>query len=163
MRMHIVQACALALVGNLCNQVISGSKIEVNLLLEQVCISLFLAPATVAWLDFLRRKNFHWSVSTLLDQFCFSAVMNIVIFFFRAAVFKGGLVIGLPGIRVVRSAFPSIWDRDPIWGTRIKGLQLKLPTTLLRELIVPAHLKGIYELVVAFVWSMMLAAVLAKS
>ena len=48
-----------------------------------------------------------------------------------------------------------------MWATRVRGLQTKLPTTLLREKLVPAHLKGAYELLVRFAWSIFIAAKLA--
>jgi hypothetical protein len=41
-------------------------------------------------------------------------------------------------------------------------MQLKLPTTLLRERLVPAHLKGIYELGVRLIWAVIVAAQLSS-
>lgn len=61
-----------------------------------------------------------------------------------------------------RAAFPSLMSWAPIWSTRVKGLYLKLPSTLVREKLVPPHLKGVWEIGVSFVWSMILAFVLAN-
>ena len=64
---------------------------------------------------------------------------------------------------VKREGFPDLFAWNPIWSTRIKGLSIKLPATLLREKVIPERFKGAWELLVTFVWTMIVAAILARA
>ena len=99
--------------------------------------------------------------ATLVDQLVYSVAMNVLFFYSIAAVFRGGVRL-TPRPSIDASAFPSLLAFEPIWAIRLKGLQLKVPTTLLRERLVPPHLKGPWELLVRFVWNVVLAAGLAR-
>lgn len=160
-RMQMLQAFVLALLGNLCNQcVLSSRPFDARLLAEQLSVNLLLAPATIWWLRWLSRWRLHWVTSALVDQLTYNVVANVCLFYFIAAVFRGGVRV-LPSPRIDVAAFPSVLSYEPMWATRVRGFQTKLPTTLLREKAVPAHLKGAWELLVRFVWSIFIAAKLA--
>ena len=163
-RMQIMQAALLAVAANIFNQCFLLRKPFSTLLVtEQLTTNIIIAPITIWWLTVLRSLKLHWVAATLVDQLAFSVVLNIFIFYFIAAVFRGGISVGADLSFVVRAdAFPSLRSYEPIWSTRVQGLKLKLPTTLVRELMVPVHLKGVYELGVRFVWSVVIAAILAR-
>jgi len=176
--MQVVQAGVVGAVGNLIVQLLSGDGVRAAPVIEQVVLnSFFVAPIMTQWLRVLRRMQLHWLTATLVDQFGFVALLNICIFYFLAAGFRGGVVVTLPTTAALadpaaalhmtfslrRAAFPSLLSYSPIWSTRVKGLYLKLPSTLLREKMVPAHLKGVFELAVSLVWNMILAVVLATT
>ena len=149
--MQISQAGTLAIVGNVVNQLlVSKTRLDFALVYEQVCLNVLLAAPTVVWLRTLTRWQLHWVTGTLADQLGFNVAANVALFFFRAATFKGGvrlLWVDGSGLRLSLhwDAFPSLRVYEPIWSTRAKGLKLKLPTTLLREKLVPPHLKGVFE------------------
>jgi hypothetical protein len=163
--MQTVQAVALAAVGNMCNQGWSGREFQSRLLWEQCILNTIIAPITVLWLRVLRGWRLHWIKATLVDQFGFTLLMNFGTFYLRAATVKGGIYVAThPTVRLVvlPEVFPSIWAYEPIWSTRLKGLRLKLPATLVREKFVPHHLKGVWELLVRVVWNIIMASVLAN-
>ena len=161
--MQLAQAVGLAALGNLCNQcLIARQSINTALIAEQVAVNVLISPVTIYWFHAIQRYRMHWVMASLLDQLVFNVVLNAVVWYFVAAFFRGGLLYG-PGMRVGvnAAAFPSLLAYEPIWATRVRGLQLKLPTTLVREKVVPVHLKGVFELVVRLVWSVIVAAKLA--
>ena len=59
--------------------------------------------------------------------------------------------------------FPTVMAYDPIWSTLSKSYRLWLPAVAVREVFVPAHLKGPYVNCVSFVWSVVFALILASS
>jgi hypothetical protein len=63
-----------------------------------------------------------------------------------------------PSTALFCAASRRLLKYEPLWSTRVKGLKLsscpQLPTTLVRESgLVPAHMKGVWELGVRFVSS----------
>ena len=160
-RMQILQAVIVALLANICNQcLLSGNAFDFWLVAEQLSMNVLLAPATICWLRFLRQWRLHWVTAALVDQLTFNVLANVCMFYTIAAVFRGGVRL-LPTLSLDNTVFPSILAYEPIWATRVRGLQTKLPTTLVREKVVPAHLKGAWELLVRFAWSIFIAAKLA--
>ena len=162
-KMQLGQACMLALLGNVCNQCLLSSathRFDVALVLEQVSVNVLVSPATICWFSVLQRLKLHWVVASLADQCVFNVILNVCVFYFLAAFFRGGLSIE-QGFAINRHVFPSLMSYKPVWELRAKGFVLKLPTTLLRERLVPKHFKGIYELGVRLVWAVIVAAQLA--
>jgi hypothetical protein len=165
-RMQLLQAVTLSLLGNVCNQCVlapANRTFNAALVVEQVSINIIISPVTIHWFRALERWRLHWVVATLADQLIFNVVLNACVWYYVAAFFRGGLAWAPEGgLRLHASVFPSLLTYKPIWSTRVKGMQLKLPTTLLRERLVPAHLKGIYELGVRLIWAVIVAAQLSS-
>mmetsp|Transcript_7129 Transcript_7129/g.11965 ORF Transcript_7129/g.11965 Transcript_7129/m.11965 type:complete len:191 (-) Transcript_7129:80-652(-) len=160
--MQVVQAAVLALLGNVCNQyLLARQPFDAALLTEQLTVNMLIAPVTIFWLQLLRKWRLHWVTAALIDQLGFNVMLNVSNWYFIAAVFRGGVFIGRWSIDLRRERFPSMLAYEPIWATRVKGLQLKLPATLIREKLVPAYLKGAWELLIRFVWNVIMAANLA--
>ena len=161
--MQLTQAVILAITGNLVNQcIIAQRDLNIALVVEQVTVNILISPITIFWFQAIQRYKLQWVLSSLLDQLVFNVTLNAMVWYFVAAFFRGGLTYG-PGVRVTvhPDAFPSLLAYEPVWATRVRGLQLKLPTTLVREKVVPVHLKGVFELLVRLVWSVIVAAKLA--
>ena len=76
---------------------------------------------------------------------------------------RGGVRFDGWSVVVKHEVFPDLFAWNPIWSTRIKGLSIKLPATLLREKVIPERFKGAWELLVTFVWTMIVAAILARA
>ena len=162
--MQIAQSIALSIVANVCsNQLIAGRPFAIMRVVEQVFISVCLAPATILWLRVLRGYKLHWVKASLADQLGYNVFMNILIFNLLAAIFRGGVRFDGGSVVVKREVFPDLFAWNPIWSTRIKGLSIKLPATLLREKVIPERFKGAWELLVTFVWTMIVAAILARA
>ena len=162
LRMQTLQAAVLALVGNLCNQcLLTQRDFDPMLVLEQVSVNvLIMAPATIWWLRLLQSWRLHWVTASLIDQLTFNVAANIVVFHFIALFFRGGLRLH-PAIHINTAVLPNLRAYEPVWATRVRGFQTKLPSTLVREKLIPAHLKGAWELAVRFAWSIFIAAKLA--
>ena len=133
-RMQMLQGVTLALLGNVCSQCVfapASHRFDVSLAVEQVAINCLVSPPTIMWFRALSWLRLHWAVAAVADQLLFNGLLNIVVWYFVAAFFRGGIEWA-DGIRIVYASYPSVLAYTPIWDTRVKGMQLKLPTTLLR-------------------------------
>ena len=82
----------------------------------------------------------HWVSATALDQFLFSPIFNVLIFFFITAAFKGGLEVHASSgetmsltFSIVTSRFPPLLTYEPVHSTQVKAYYLWLPATVVRE------------------------------
>eukprot|EP00966_Prymnesium_polylepis_P053805 1243494-Prymnesium_polylepis.1 len=135
----------------------------------------FIAPIVSCWLSVLGRLRLHWALTTLLDQFVFSPIFNVCIFWFISAFFGEGLALSVPSsaefadpavplnvtLTLNRQAFPSLFAYTPLWSTLVKSYALWLPATFIREAFVPPKFAAIFINGVSFVWNIAFALILA--
>lgn len=199
--MNITQGGIITAAGNVVAQMVTESTVKAQPLIEQVLLTVcFIAPVVSKWIPFLGGLRLHWAKATAVDQFLFSPLFNVAIFFVMAAAFKGGIVLtsgpnpnpnpvvraGIwslggdgtgAGLSVPLAThthdavlwlslwperFPPVMAFDPIWSTLSKAYRLWLPAVAVREVFVPAHLKGPYSNCVAFAWNVVFAIILAS-
>jgi len=182
--MNITQGGIITAAGSVVAQLVTESTIKAQPLIEQVLLTVcFIAPIVSMWIPFLGGLRLHWAKATAVDQFLFSPLFNVAIFFVIAATFKGGVALtsGAPdaaaGLSVPLAIhthetvlwlslwpgrFPTVMAYDPIWSTLAKAYRLWLPAVAVREVFVPAHLKGPYSNLVSFVWNIVFAIILAS-
>ena len=186
--MMMVQGGLIAAAGNTTAQLGQHGTVSLGPLMEQVTLNLaFITPVVYLWFGFLGGMRLHWVAATAVDQFLFSPLFNIAIFWFISAVFKGGVAMSarrhlveqctnnLLGSRCTATdeidryelslslsppTFPPLSSYHPVWSTQVNAYYLWLPATLMREKFVPPHLKGIFVNVVAFVWNIIFSVIL---
>ena len=172
--MGIVQGGVISGFSNVTQQLFFGSEpFSMGPVYKQIFIAVAcIGPVISLWLKILFSFKLHWVTATCVDQFLFSPVFNAYIFFFISAFLGGGLSVTLPDFSsstynltfsLVPSAFPSIFAFEPIWKTQRAAYPVWLPATLLREKVVPPHLAGLFNNMVAFIWNIIFAMILASS
>jgi len=189
--MHLTQSAVIAVIGNITAQVLSTGEVTVQPIAEQVILTVgFIAPIVSCWFPLLSSLKLHWTLATAVDQFVFSPIFNIAIFWFISAVFKGG--VGISGsehmttvctrrvfwkqcsssgdiarydvsLSLYPAAFPTLADYSPVWSTQVSAYYLWLPATVVREVAVPDHLKGLFVNLIAFFWNIIFSIILAAS
>ena len=154
-RMNFLQTCILCMAGNATAQALVGDgPIALRPIVEQGALGLFLiAPIMSLWLPFLSSLKLHWVAATAIDQFIYSPLINIVIFWFIFAFFKGGIGMGVSSsdsgdhslvLSLHTSVFPSVWTYEPMMASQVTSYWLWLPATIVREVFVPAHLAPLF-------------------
>lgn len=170
--MNIVQSGIIAAAGNITAQLVADGEVSARPMVEQVVLAVvFIAPIVSMWFSVLAHLRLHWVTATIVDQFVFSPVFNITIFWFISAFFQGGIVAS-PSQRAgqydltlsfIPSAFPSPMAYEPMWATQVKAYYLWLPAGVVRERLVPAHMKALFNNAISFLWSIVFAFVLAAN
>ena len=186
--MQLVQSGILTAAGNATSQLVTGSTtVALGPLIKQVILSVCLiAPIVACWIRFLSKLQLHWMLSTCVDQFLFSPLLNMAIFVFLSAAFQGGLNLTYtrftadtctssffkkcePGderydllLTLRPSVFPAVTAYAPVWSTLASSYYVWLPATIMREKFVPPHLRGPFVLLVSFVWNIIFAIILAQ-
>lgn len=186
---NLVQSGLIAAAGNVTAQLAQNGTIAVWPLAEQVLLTMgFINPVVQAWFPILGSMGLHWISATAVDQFLFSPLFNIGIFWFMAAFLKGGVGLSAaehraqtctakifgphctPDDAVERyelslalypETFPPLSEYHPVWSTQVNAYYVWLPATLVREAFVPPHLKGIFVNACAFVWNIIFSFILA--
>ena len=166
--MNLMQSGVLAMSANVTSQAIEGAGFEWQPALQQGILSVcFIAPVLSVWFPFLHSLKLHWINSTLLDQFVYGPCFNVLIFWFIAAFFKGGVAVAGTTSDVISltlslntAKFPSVFEYEPIFSTLAASYYLWLPATLLREKFVPPHLAPLFVNVIAFAWNIYFAMVM---
>jgi len=190
--MNLVQSGTIAAAGNVTAQLISGDgTVTAQPVIEQLVLCVcFIAPVVGQWFPILGSLRLHWTLATAVDQFLFSPVFNIAIFWFISAFFKGGVTLsarqhGLEvceqrlfaqscstsdaieryelSLLVTPGSFPALAEYAPVWSTQVNAYYLWLPATVVREAFVPDHLKGLFVNFVSFIWSIIFSFILAAS
>ena len=182
--MNVTQGGIINAAGSIVAQLCTDGAVTAQPLIEQVLLTVcFIAPVVSMWIPFLGGKSLHWAKATAVDQFLFSPVFNVAIFFVMAAAFKGGNVLSaapdaaaglsLPlathahatviWLSLWPARFPPLLAYEPIWSTMSSSYFLWLPAVAVREVFVPAHLKGPYVNCVSFLWSVAFALILKAS
>ncbi len=176
--MNMATSGIISAAGNLTQQkLLSSSEFNLQALIKGTLVAtLLIAPAVHYWLGYLRKKKFHWVVGAAADQFIFSPLLNLCIFW-TFALIAGGVQFSYPSsaeladaatpltvsLSLYRGMFPSVWNYAPIWSTQITAYKLWIPAVLAREKLVPPHLAPVYSNLVGFVWNIILAGIMAGS
>jgi len=169
--MNITQSGTIGAAGALTSQLMTkGTVTDLNAIAQQVVLNCaFIAPVVSLWFPLLGSMKLHWILAASVDQFIFSPLFNIAIFWFMTIAFGGGLALSHAHsnesmdltLSLRYSAFPSLWTYQPVWSTQATAYYLWLPACLLREKAVPEHLKAIFGNVCGFVWAIIFASILA--
>ena len=92
--MNLIQSGVIGGAGNVTAQLIMDGSVAAGPVAEQVLLNVcFIAPIVSQWFPILGKLGLGWIGSTCVDQFMFSPVFNIGVFYFIAAAFKGGITL----------------------------------------------------------------------
>uniref|UniRef100_A0A7S2J6V3 Uncharacterized protein n=1 Tax=Haptolina brevifila TaxID=156173 RepID=A0A7S2J6V3_9EUKA len=186
---NIIQSGVIAAAANITAQLAADGAVASGPLLEQVVLTMtFIAPIVTCWIPILGSLGLHWTLATAVDQFLFSPLFNIAIFWFISAAFKGGIMLSFTqhdqqectkGFFSRRECVTTVVDRyevsltmhpgmfaavseySPIWATQMQAYYLWLPSTIVRETFVPPHFKGIFINAISFFWNIIFSFILA--
>ena len=59
--------------------------------------------------------------------------------------------------------FPSVTTYEPVWSATVQSYYVWIPASSLREKFVPPHFKGVFSLMVGFVWNIIFATIMAAN
>lgn len=189
--MNALQSGIIGGAGNITAQLIMHGTVTAGPAIEQFLLnSCFIAPVVSQWLPVLGGLGLHWTAATAVDQFMFSPLFNISIFYFITAAFKGGVTLAATehaaevcvsklfrtecsasgsigryelAMSLYPGLFPPLLTYAPVWSTLVNSYYLWLPACVVREKYVPAHLKQLFCALVAFVWSIIFSLILAST
>ena len=165
--MNVIQTGALAMAGNVTAQLtVTSGPFSITPVIEQGVLGVtFIAPIVYLWFSFLGKMKMHWTKVTLIDQFVFSPILNVAIFLYISAFFKGGLSIlsssDALSLKLTYGLFPPLLTFNPVHSTQAKAYLLWLPATIVRELYVPPPLAPVFVNLCAFVWNIVFSIILA--
>jgi len=172
---NATQAGLISAAGSMTAQLITKGDIELYPVVEQTLLTVtFISPIVSLWLRTLSALGLNWIAATMVDQFVFSPVFNLMIFLYMSSVFKGGLSLVWNDnlkdpfdlsltLNLHRAKYPNFFTYEPVHSTQAKAYLVWLPATLFREKFVPPHLASIFVSAVNFVWFTMFAIILASA
>jgi hypothetical protein len=172
-----VQSTLVAALAVVLQQAFAGRGFSAAPVYTAVAINLLvIMPICSVWFSVLCKWKLHWVLATAVDQFAFSPLFNIVMFWaynvaggairpvFPSASDLADATAPLAfGLSLHRSAFSSVFAFSPMWSTQMTSYKIWLPAALLREKLVPPHFAMVFNSVVAFGWNMILASILAET
>lgn len=169
--MNLVQSGVSSVLAGVTQQAIAGKGFDLDPIATALTVTLIvISPIVSVWISLLQRWKLHWAVGTVVDQFAFSPLFNIVIMWSFDLLGGGIEPIAPPptawataaaplafGLTLHRSKFSSLRVFEPVWAVQWESYKLFLPATLLREKVVPPHLAMVFITVVSFVWNIIFA------
>ena len=168
--MNFAQSAIITTAGVLTQQTFFSNEAYnlapiVKMLALTVC---FIVPINIQWFKYLGSLKLHWVTAALVDQFLWSPIFNIGIFAFLDS-YDGGISLTFPStadtmsmmLTYTSSKYASVMTYRPVWSTQVTAYLVWLPATLLREAVVPPHLVPVFVNIVAFLWNIIFALLLA--
>ena len=162
--MAFIQSGLLAMAGKTTANALTRAPTTAQDLADSLFLSVSLiTPVVTVWLGALSQWKLHWIKATAVDQFLFSPVLNVVIFYFLAAAkltlpatTKDALTLSFT---LRPAAFEGVFAAQ-IWMAQLRAYALWLPATIVRQKYVPPYLQGIFVNVTAYVWNIIFYAII---
>eukprot|EP00636_Phaeomonas_parva_P009543 CAMPEP_0118852524 /NCGR_PEP_ID=MMETSP1163-20130328/1493_1 /TAXON_ID=124430 /ORGANISM="Phaeomonas parva, Strain CCMP2877" /LENGTH=215 /DNA_ID=CAMNT_0006784959 /DNA_START=66 /DNA_END=713 /DNA_ORIENTATION=+ len=175
LRMNMLQSAFISALGNLTKQLaIDGAPLDevdwYGVRKSYFMAMFFVAPVVSFWFSLLGSFKVGFLPSVILDQTVFSPTFNIYFFLMFTAI-SGGIEADYGadgddysvGFTLKTAMFPSLYNYDPVWSTMVKSWSMWLPAAVVRESVVPPHLRPIFNNCVNFFWQIILALALSKA